>query len=343
MPQVDRRPLPLGVGLLLFAAVAYGVSWSLWFAASLTAADPDASGALDALATFGPAMAALVLSRRGPAGRAELVEPRRRRRRTVRVVLTLVVLGVGVLVLVPRWTPALSAPAAILLAVLGVLPAALVWLSMSDVPGWRDLLGGLTRPRSPWWTFVVAVLAFPVLSAVGTGLVAVLGGDVGDTPQIVRDGGWSLALVFAATLLYGGPLGEEIGWRGWAVPALQTRFSPLLTSLFVGLLWGFWHLPLHVRGFYDDAMGAGIPGLALRIASSCLLAVVFTWLYNRSRGGLLVVVLLHTSVNNTAGYWLPVNIGLTVVLLGIAAVLVVTDRMWERGRMPQPVALPRGT
>ena len=115
----------------------------------------------------------------------------------------------------------------------------------------------------------------------------------------------------------------------------RRRFSPLLTSLFVGLLWGFWHLPLHLRGVYDASMGSGIAGFALRIASSCLLAVVFTWLYNRSRGGLLVVVLLHTSVNNTSGYWLPVNIGLTVGPPRHGGALVVLDRMWERPRMPQ--------
>ena len=67
-----------------------------------------------------------------------------------------------------------------------------------------------------------------------------------------------------------------------------------------------------------------------------LLAVVFTWLYNRSRGGLWVVILLHTSVNNTSGYWLPVNIGLTIALLIVAATLVVTDRMYLRPRMPRP-------
>ena len=51
---------------------------------------------------------------------------------------------------------------------------------------------------------------------------------------------------------------------------------------------------------------------------------------DRSRGGLLVVILLHTSVNNTSGYWLPVNIGLTAVLLVIAILMVVTDRMYVR-------------
>ena len=118
------------------------------------------------------------------------------------------------------------------------------------------------------------------------------------------------------------------------------RLSPLLSSLIVGLVWGLWHLPLHLRGMYDGDMGTGLAGFVLRIASSCLLAVLFTWLYNRSRGGLLVMILLHTSVNNTSGYWLPVNIGLTVVLLVVAAVVVITDRMYAR---PPAVSHRRST
>ncbi|MGZ8804461.1 MAG: CPBP family intramembrane glutamic endopeptidase [Microbacterium sp.] len=320
----------IGLRLALFAVAAYAISWTLWFCAPLVG-DPGAAGALDALATFGPALAAILLvPRPGPRGAPT------RPGRSARIVVPLLVLGVSLLVLSARWNETRTLLAATLLAALAVLPAAIVWLSMSRDTAWRGLLGSLSVPRSPPWTYAVALAAFPALSVTGSAVISALGGDVGATPQIVREGWTSLVLVFVATLLYGGPLGEEIGWRGWVVPALQKRFSPLLTSLFVGLLWGLWHLPLHLRGVYDASMGSGLGGLALRIASSCLLAVVFTWLYNRSRGGLLVVVLLHTSVNNTSGYWLPVNIGLTVALLVMAGALVVIDRMWERPRMPRP-------
>ncbi len=321
----------LGLRVALFAAAAYGISWTLWFCAPLIVGDPGAGGTLDALATFGPAFAAMMLvPRPGPAHAPA------RPGRGPRVVVPLLVAGASLLVLSGRWAETRTLLAATLLAVLTALPAAIVWLSMSRATAWRGLLGSLSVPRSPLWTYAVALAAFPLMSVAGSAVIAALGGDVGAAAQIVREGWTSLVLVFVATLLYGGPLGEEIGWRGWLVPSLQTRFSPLLTSLFVGLLWGFWHLPLHLRGVYDASMGSGITGFGLRIASSCLLAVVFTWLYNRSRGGLLVVVLLHTSVNNTSGYWLPVNIGLTVALVITAGVLVVLDRMWERPRMPRP-------
>jgi membrane protease YdiL (CAAX protease family) len=334
---VDAAPDRLGRRFALFAALAYGISWTLWFLAPLLAAEPGATATMDALATFGPALAALVLMRDG---RRAACAPATGRAR--RMLPPLLALGVGILVLGPRWAATTTVLGATLLIGLTLLPAALIWLSTSRDRGLRELLGTLSAPRSPWWTYVAALAAFPVLSALGSVVVTAFGGSIGASAQIVSDGAASIALVFFATLLYGGPLGEEVGWRGWAVPALQRRFSPLLTSLFVGLLWGLWHIPLHLRGVYDTSLGGGLAGILLRIASSCLLAVVFTWLYNRSRGGLVVMVLLHTSVNNTSGYWLPVNIGLTIALLIVAATLVITDKMYERRATPERAVVAPG-
>ena len=215
--------------------------------------------------------------------------------------------------------------------VLALVPAALVWAAGSRSTRVANLLRSILSPKSPWWTYAAALLLFPAASMLGSGLVALIGGDLGGPPEALAEASWtSILLVFCLTLLFGGPLGEEIGWRGWLLPTLQVRVSPLLSSLIIGLVWGLWHLPLHLRGIYDGDMGTGLAGFTLRIASSCLLAVLFTWLYNRARGGLLVVILLHTSVNNTSGYWLPVNAGLTVVLLVVAVVVVISDRMYSR-------------
>jgi membrane protease YdiL (CAAX protease family) len=310
-----------------FVTVAFGISWSLWFLHPVVAHDQGLALTLDQLATFGPAVAALLVTGRGAATRGTDDQPPR-----VRVVVAaLATLTVTVLLLAPRWADVSSPVAAALLVVLMTIPAALVWISGSRNPRFAKLLSSVLSPRSPWWTYLVAVLLFPVASALGSGLVTLLGGDVGSQPLVLAEGSWTgILIVFGVTLLFGGPLGEEIGWRGWLLPTLQARLSPLLASLIVGVVWGLWHLPLHLRGLYDTGMGTGPAGFALRVASSCLLAVIFTWLYNRSRGGLLVVILLHTSVNNTSGYWLPVNIGLTAVLLVIATIMVVTDRMYAR-------------
>ena len=310
-----------------FVITAFGISWSLWALHPLVAHDPGVALTLDQLATFGPAAAALLVADRRVATSGPGDQPPRSRV----ILAALATLSVTVLLLAPRWAEVSSPLAAALLVLLVAIPAALVWISGSRNPRFAKLLSSILSPRSAWWTYLVAVLMFPVASALGSGLVSLLGGDVGSQPQVLAEGSWTgILIVFGITLLFSGPLGEEIGWRGWLLPTLQVRLSPLLSSLIVGVVWGLWHLPLHLRGVYDVGMGTGLAGFALRIASSCLLAVIFTWLYNRSRGGLLVVILLHTSVNNTSGYWLPVNIGLTAVLLVIAILMVVTDRMYVR-------------
>jgi uncharacterized protein len=322
-PSDGMRRLPTR-RLILFVAAAFGISWTLWFLHPVFAHNTGLALTLDQLATFGPAAAALLVAHDRSSSTGE-------RSRILALIAGIATLAVTALLLTPRWINASSMLEAALLIVLTVIPAALVWAAGSRSPRVAHLLGSILSPRSSWWTYAVALLLFPAVSVLGGGLVLLIGGDLGSQPQALAEASWtSILIVFAVTLLFGGPLGEEIGWRGWLLPTLQVRLSPLLSSLIIGLVWGLWHLPLHLRGLYDGAMGPGLPGFLLRIASSCLLAVLFTWLYDRARGGLLVVILLHTSVNNTSGYWLPVNAGLTVVLLVVALVLVVTDRMYAR-------------
>ncbi len=123
-------------------------------------------------------------------------------------------------------------------------------------------------------------------------------------------------------------MGEEGGWRGNAKPRLQARFSPLVASLILSVLWGVWHLPLHLRGYYHGVLPDGAAGIAMRLFTSMALTIVFTWLYNRTHGNLLLMVLLHTVVNNTFGFWLPMTWG-SYVIIGVLVYLVISrDKMW---------------
>ncbi len=118
--------------------------------------------------------------------------------------------------------------------------------------------------------------------------------------------------------------GEEIGWRGYILPRLQTKFNALTSSLILGLIWGFWHLPKYLSHFSIVSFGwAMIHFLAL--------AVVLTWIYNGTRGSLLLVTMVHAA-GNTASMFLPVantttneNMGayIAFVLLEVVAALVI--------------------
>jgi len=107
-------------------------------------------------------------------------------------------------------------------------------------------------------------------------------------------------MIFVVGLFLGGPLGEEPGWRGFALPRWQQRCGPLVGTLFSGILWGFWHFPLFLVPGYDGAgtgfVGISIPLIAFVVFSTAL-AVIITWVFNNTRGSLLLTMLLHSSIN----------------------------------------------
>ena len=184
----------------------------------------------------------------------------------------------------------------------------------------------------------LGLVLFPVTSVIG---LAVVGLFSGSGMSLAGGTAWptntaSLLGVFAATALYGGPLGEEPGWRGFALPRLQAVLSPLLASVVVGIGWAAWHLPLQLRGAYEESMGLGFWGVVTRFASQVAVSVIFTWIFNRSGGSLLVVVILHTSLNNTAGYWLPNNIGFQVGVGLLATLLALVGRTGLRRSPNEP-------
>ena len=133
-------------------------------------------------------------------------------------------------------------------------------------------------------------------------------------------------MLFPLTLLIGGPLGEEIGWRGYALPRLQARRSALSASLIIGVIWALWHLPLWLTG----APGRTPSLYAAFVVSVIALSVILTWVYNSSGGSLLVVVLIHATVNlpmtlsiDQLGSRATVPLLLYFGLLVVAAIVVV--------------------
>jgi membrane protease YdiL (CAAX protease family) len=108
-------------------------------------------------------------------------------------------------------------------------------------------------------------------------------------------------IVYLATLVFGGPLGEEGGWRGFALPHLEQLSGPLVGTLLLGVLWGLWHLPLFLlvpgyNGAGTDFVGIMIPFVAF-VISVIAMTVLFTWVFNNTRGSILLAILLHASIN----------------------------------------------
>jgi membrane protease YdiL (CAAX protease family) len=139
--------------------------------------------------------------------------------------------------------------------------------------GVRTLLGRLLRARiGLFWYLAAVALAVPALCAVW---VSTLLGV--PTPVVVATIP-AIIVSFLFSIFPGSAVGEELGWRGFALPRLQARRSALAASLIVGAAWGIYHFPLFLVG-------------------SVIMSIFYTWMYNGTGGSLLIVVLLHATTN----------------------------------------------
>lgn len=190
--------------------------------------------------------------------------------------------------------------------------------------GLHRLLGRLLiwRVGLRWYAF--ALLWPAVISLLTTALYVLSGGAAPDfaNPPLLEVyplpsglsaiGPWPLLpFVFLQYLVFSSPMGEEIGWRGYALPRLQAARSALGASLALGLLWGVWHLPLYfTRGhpISEEFFGWFLLGIVAD-------AVLFTWLYNSTGGSLFLAVLFHASIAVTGLFLSAAN---ATPLLGLA-------------------------
>jgi membrane protease YdiL (CAAX protease family) len=103
--------------------------------------------------------------------------------------------------------------------------------------------------------------------------------------------------VIAAAVIFSTPFqaGEELGWRGFALPRLSNQLGLPLASIVLGLIWAVWHLPFF---FFEgaDKFGQSFP---IYLVGVVALSVAIAWLYWRARGSLLLVMFMHSAVNNT--------------------------------------------
>lgn len=188
-----------------------------------------------------------------------------------------------------------------MIAQFGPALAALVvaWYSGASV---RGLARRIVRWRvAPWWYAVV--LGLPVLLVgVESALFGLLGNPV-DLSLIPGKLVGFVPTVVVLTLIAG--LGEEPGWRGFALPRMQGRLAPVAATLVLGVLWALWHLPLV---FVDPRFPHGFTSLAplvllalLTLAGISLMAFFYTWVYNAT-GSVLLCMLLHGSFNTATGF-----------------------------------------
>jgi hypothetical protein len=185
----------------------------------------------------------------------------------------------------------------VLLAPFGPTLAALLLTGLLDGRAglrdqWRRLL--LWRVGAGYYVFVLCWLVMAKVA--GAAASSLTGGGPHEMPNLAQ---WSaLPLRFLMILFLGGPLVEEIGWRGFALPRLVARYGPGSASLRLGLVWSLWHLPVFLIAGTDQY---GQPLLWYTVMVTAY-TFLFTWVHEKTGGSLLLALLHHTAIN--VGLWL---------------------------------------
>jgi membrane protease YdiL (CAAX protease family) len=230
--------------------------------------------------------------------------------------------------------------------------AALVVISITrGLPGLRELGSRMIRWRVRWHWYVAAVGMPLAVLALTAGLNVALAASA---PSLASFGSVTTVLMIFAVRLVNpgdGALGEEPGWRGFALPGLQSTLSPLVSTLILGVLVSGWHVPLLFleEGALQSSIIVGF------LLGSLAVTFWYTWLFNRTGGSVLMTLVSH-AVQGTitiGGLWAAgadfarANLLTGVVWFAVAVGLVALD--WKAWRGPAtaetttpPVIPPRG-
>jgi membrane protease YdiL (CAAX protease family) len=189
------------------------------------------------------------------------------------------------------------------------VPALMAWLVLrvagtpDERQEWRDRL---TRLPGGWRWFVVALLVLPLVHLVGVALATLAGGVFPFHPQLI-----ALVVLFVLT-----NFGEEIGWRGYALPKLQQRMSPAAAAIVLGLVWALFH--------WVALAGNDTPLAYITVSTVHLVAisVFMSFIFNRSRESVPAVALAH-AIYDTVAIGVAPLIETTVPLIAFALTAVV--------------------
>lgn len=181
-----------------------------------------------------------------------------------------------------------------LLYLLGVFAPSLVALALTAQADGRAGTLALVRriihlpTRARWYVFAIGYMASIKLAVALVHRVVIgVWPQFGKTPLYIM----AVAIVFSTPV----QAGEEIGWRGFALPGLAKHVGLAPASIILGLIWASWHLPF----FFIPAADKSGQSFPVYLLQGTALSVAMAWLYWRTNGSLLLTMLMHAAVNNT--------------------------------------------
>ena len=205
------------------------------------------------------------------------------------------------LIILGSWTPNMAA-----FIVLGLI--------IRRKEGIKHLILGWAKWNvSPLWYLVT--LSPVLLSVITLGIYRVLYGVFPTTEVFTNP---TLLLPLLLMLILTGATGEQLGWRGFALPWLQTKMSALLSSIVLGLIWSFWHIPLWFTGIGHESL----PFWAYTIIGVSF-SILVTWACNNTRGSMPIASLFHLFLNFGVSMIDPIATPLLAIVFALYALIIV--------------------
>ena len=304
----------LAADVAAYLALAFGFSWIMMIGAIKLEFGEQYLN----IGTAGPALAALLMSRRRP------IAVFRRNRWMWFLVFLLpswIVLSVHYL----WWnSPGASIHLNPWLLLPAFFPAWILSGAASADEGVRGLARRLLHPPNRWSLY--ALLFFPVLLGIPSAISYQLGARLiwPDLGGFTFAATGNVAVFFLYSLLFVATL-EEPGWRGFLLDRLQRKFSPLSATLLTWVPWALWHAPLD---YYRPVRFTLVQEILLRGVFLIPLSIALTWFYNRSGASIQATAIFHACMN-TFPYAVPYYQPAWFALFIFAAYAVIADRMWS--------------
>lgn len=179
------------------------------------------------------------------------------------------------------------------LVLLGAYAPGLVALALTarqtGLDGVRALLGRIliANVAAKWYVFAVSYVVVVKLSAALLHrLIA------GAWPPFGTDSVYLIPLAIALSTPF--QAGEELGWRGYALPRLADRYGLAAASVVLGAIWALWHVPQ----FFIVAADTYHQSFIVWALQVIAISIAMAWLYAKTGGSLLLVMLMHAAINN---------------------------------------------
>lgn len=314
--------------LISFFLITFAISWGLGFSYyAINNPGQEFLFPLAAVATCGPALAGIIVTRMCN------TEPKLESKRAfwiafpiALVISTVVFLAHNVIVNKAPLSPFMV----IFLTIVAIPVAYVLSAAFSRVPSVRRYLSSVYQVRRVWVWLLLAPIVMLGLDLLSIAISSLLGRQAVTFPSISIIGTTSLKLMgitFLYQLFFFNLTGEEIGWRGFALPRLLPRTNPIIVSMVLTFFWAIWH------AFYWDTSGEPVLTIQYWLDTFVRLfpaTVLINWFYMRSKGSILVAGVLH-AVSNTFFQFIsldwPVH---TAIMYGCALLIILIDQWWRK-------------